>query len=293
MHKQFKKKITFLWELGRYNKPEGALLLFLPCAWGVLLSSEFTIIKLKFLILFFLGAFVMRGAGCTINDIVDVKIDRRVQRTKSRPLASRKISKSTAVSFLIFQLFLGLLVVVNLSTTGIILSFAIIPFVFLYPFTKRFTNFPQVILGLIFNWGILISYYEINNTLDLNVLFIYVFGVLLTIGYDTIYGLQDFADDMKINVKSLSIKIKDEPKKYITYIYTTAVFFLLVSLNLTNFSNILLYLIIIFVVTHFFFQIRNINIKDKIILRKIFLSNVSLGCFLSIIFLFNNLLINL
>ena len=99
MHKQFKKKISFLWKLGRYNKPEGALLLFLPCAWGLFLSGEFTIIKLKFLVLFFIGAFVMRGAGCTINDIVDVKIDRRVQRTKSRPLASRKISKSTAFFF--------------------------------------------------------------------------------------------------------------------------------------------------------------------------------------------------
>ena len=293
MHKQFKKKISFLWKLGRYNKPEGALLLFWPCVWGLFLSSEFTIIKLKFLVLFFIGAFVMRGAGCTINDIVDVKIDRRVQRTKSRPLASRKISKSTAFFFLIFQLFLGLLVVVNLSPTAIFLSFVIIPFVFLYPFTKRFTNFPQIILGLIFNWGILISYYEINNTLDLNVLFIYIFGVLLTIGYDTIYGFQDFADDMKISVKSLSIKIKDEPKKYITYIYTVAVFFLFVSLNLTNFSKILLYLILIFVVTHFFFQIKSINIKDKIVLRKIFLSNVSLGFFLSIIFFFNNLLINL
>ena len=259
MHKQFKKKISFLWKLGRYNKPEGALLLFLPCAWGLFLSGEFTIIKLKFLVLFFIGAFVMRGAGCTINDIVDVKIDRRVQRTKSRPLASRKISKSTAFYFLIFQLFLGLLVVVNLSPTAIFLSFAIIPFVFLYPFTKRFTHFPQVILGLIFNWGILISYYEINNTL----------------------------------VKSLSIKIKDEPKKYITYIYITAVFFLFLSLNLSNFSKILLYLILIFVVTHFFLQIKSINIKDTIVLRKIFLSNVSLGFFLSIIFFFNNLLINL
>ena len=139
----------------------------------------------------------------------------------------------------------------------------------------------------------MISYYEINNTLDLNVFFIYVFGVLLTIGYDTIYGFQDFADDMKINVKSLSIKIKDEPKKYITYIYITAVFFLFLSLNLSNFSKILLYLILIFVVTHFFLQIKSINIKDTIVLRKIFLSNVSLGFFLSIIFFFNNLLINL
>ncbi len=289
MHKQFKKKLSLFWQLGRYHKLEGAFLLFWPCCWGLFLFNDFSLEKIKYLIVFLFGALVMRGAGCTLNDIVDVKVDREVERTKLRPLASKSLSLRMAILFLIFQLLLGLIVVSNLSTIGICLSFFIVPFVFVYPFLKRFSYYPQVLLGLIFNWGIIISYYEINSVLDLKVFLLYIFGVLLTIGYDTIYGFQDFDDDIKINIKSLSIKVHNTPKTFVLIIYAMAIVFLYFSLLLSDFQNIYIIFALSFVIVHFSSQIKKIKIKDKLVLNKIFLSNVYLGLVLSIIFLLNNL----
>lgn len=291
MHKQFKKKLSFYWQLGRYDRPEGALLLFWPCIWGILLSSNFSLVKIQYFFLFLIGSFVMRGAGCTLNDIVDRNIDRKVQRTKSRPLASKKISMRMAIFFLFFQLFLGLFVVLNLSATGIFISFSIIPFILIYPYLKRLTYYPQVLLGLVFNWGILVGYYEINQILDLKVLLLYLFGVLLTIGYDTIYGFQDLRDDIRINIKSLSIKIQNRPKTFLSLFYIGSVIFLYFSLNNSNFNNLMIIAIIFFTVFHFVIQIKNFNTNDNLSLRKIFISNVSLGFVLSILMFINNIII--
>ena len=291
MHKQFKKKLSFYWQLGRYDRPEGALLLFWPCIWGILLSSNFSLVKIQYFFLFLIGSFVMRGAGCTLNDIVDRNIDRKVQRTKSRPLAAKKISMRMAIFFLFFQLFLGLFVVLNLSATGIFISFSIIPFILIYPYLKRLTYYPQVLLGLVFNWGILVGYYEINQILDLKVLLLYLFGVLLTIGYDTIYGFQDLRDDIRINIKSLSIKIQNRPKTFLSLFYIGSVIFLYFSLNNSNFNNLMIIAIIFFTVFHFVIQIKNFNTNDNLSLRKIFISNVSLGFVLSILMFINNIII--
>ena len=291
MHKQFKKKLSFYWQLGRYDRPEGALLLFWPCIWGILLSSNFSLVKIQYFFLFLIGSFVMRGAGCTLNDIVDRNIDRKVQRTKSRPLASKKISMRMAIFFLFFQLFLGLFVVLNLSATGIFISFSIIPFILIYPYLKRLTYYPQVLLGLVFNWGILVGYYEIYQILDLKVLLLYLFGVLLTIGYDTIYGFQDLRDDIRINIKSLSIKIQNRPKTFLSLFYIGSVIFLYFSLNNSNFNNLMIIAIIFFTVFHFVIQIKNFNTNDNLSLRKIFISNVSLGFVLSILMFINNIII--
>lgn len=293
MHKQFRKKLSFYWQLGRYDKPEGALLLFWPCIWGVLLSGNFSSIKIQYFFLFLIGSFVMRGAGCTLNDIIDSNIDRKVQRTKSRPLASKKISIQMAIFFLFFQLFLGLFVVLNLSAIGIFISFLITPFILIYPFLKRLTYYPQILLGLVFNWGILVGYYEINQTLDLKVLLLYLFGVLLTIGYDTIYGFQDLKDDIKINVKSLSIKVRNRPKSFLSLIYIGSLIFLYTSLNISNFNNLVILAVIFFTVYHFMVQIKNFKINDNSLLRKIFMSNVSLGFVLSILMFVNNIIITL
>ena len=293
MHKQFKKKLSLYWQLGRYDRPEGALLLFWPCIWGVLLSSNFSSIKIQYFFLFLIGSFVMRGAGCTINDIIDRNIDRKVQRTKSRPLALQKISMQMAISFLFFQLLLGLFVVLNLSTMGIFISFSIIPFILIYPFLKRFTYYPQALLGLVFNWGILVGYYEINQILDLKAFLLYFFGVLLTIGYDTIYGFQDLKDDIRINIKSLSIKIQNRPKTFLSSIYIGSLICLYFSLNISNFNNLITLAIIIFIIFHFVIQIKNFNTNDNSSLRKIFISNVSLGFVLSILMFINNIIITL
>ena len=275
MHKQFKKKLSFYWQLGRYDRPEGALLLFWPCIWGILLSSNFSLVKIQYFFLFLIGSFVMRGAGCTLNDIVDRNIDRKVQRTKSRPLASKKISMRMAIFFLFFQLFLGLFVVLNLSATGIFISFSIIPFILIYPYLKRLTYYPQVLLGLVFNWGILVGYYEINQILDLKVLLLYLFGVLLTIGYDTIYGFQDLRDDIRINIKSLSIKIQNRPKTFLSLFYIGSVIFLYFSLNNSNFNNLMIIAIIFFTVFHFVIQIKNKQITEINIILNLEKYNIS------------------
>lgn len=198
-----------------------------------------------------------------------------------------------AISFLFFQLLLGLFVVLNLSTMGIFISFSIIPFILIYPFLKRFTYYPQALLGLVFNWGILVGYYEINQILDLKALLLYFFGVLLTIGYDTIYGFQDLKDDIRINIKSLSIKIQNRPKTFLSSIYIGSLIFLYLSLNISNFNNLIILAIIIFIIFHFVIQIKNFNTNDNSSLRKIFISNVSLGFVLSILMFINNIIITL
>ncbi len=288
MYKNLLSKFKYFLLIGRYDKPHGALLLMWPCFWGAAYANDLSLELIKFLFLFFLGSFVMRGAGCTINDIIDVKYDRKVERTKNRPLASKKINKTEAIFFLIFQLILGLLVVVNFSMKVIFLSFAIIPFVFLYPFVKRITFFPQLFLGFIFNWGILIGYFSLNNEFNIGIFYLYFAGVFLTLGYDTIYGFQDINDDRKIGVKSLSIRIKDNYKKSLGLIYTFSwIFFLFSHFSASTIKKeSIIYLILIML--HMIYQIKKLNIKNQIDLKNTFNSNVILGFVIFLGIFFNN-----
>ena len=288
MMKSFFLKLKYLIYTGRYNKPAGAFLLMFPCFWGLAYNINSPIISIKYFILFLIGSFVMRGAGCTINDIVDVDIDQKVARTKNRPLASGKISKKEAFSFLFFQLLVGFLVVINFNFKLILLSFSIIPLVVLYPFFKRITFFPQVVLGIVFNWGILLGYICDNYNFDRGIIYLYLSGIFLTIGYDTIYGYQDFKDDIKIGIKSLSIKTKKFPKISIGIIYILSFFFLITALickkNLVSETYIFLSLIFF----HMFVQIKKINISKNITLMKIFNSNVFLGAIIFFCILTHN-----
>ena len=213
------KKITSYLDLIRFYKPIGFLLLMWPCWFSLsLLKLEINLL-LSWLIIFLMGSFFMRSAGCIINDMVDKEIDKNVYRTASRPLASGKISLTEASILLFILLSLSLLILLQFKFFTMIIGLLSIPFVILYPFAKRFTHFPQIILGLIFSWGILIVAYEFNQKINLNHIVLYVACVFWTIGYDTIYAYQDKVDDIKNSIKSTAVFFDQNGKFFVFICY--------------------------------------------------------------------------
>ena len=288
MFKSLIKKINYLLKLGRYDKPSGSFLLMWPCFWGAMVHINDNILFVKSLLLFLVGSFVMRGAGCCINDFFDKDLDKEVKRTQKRPLASGKLKLIDALLFTIFQLLVGLFVVLQFQSNVIVISFLIMPFVFIYPLLKRFTHFPQVLLGLVFNWGVIIGYLSQNNIFNYNILYLYFGGVFLTIAYDTIYGFQDIDDDKRIGVKSLSILIEKKSTLNLSILY----FISFLSFTLFFFSfydNILknvLYSMIILI--SFIFQVLKFSKNETLI--KIFNSNILFGGLLAILIVARNYL---
>ena len=213
------KKITSYLDLIRFYKPIGFLLLMWPCWFSLsLLKLEINLL-LSWLIIFLMGSFFMRSAGCIINDMVDKEIDKNVDRTALRPLASGNISLTEASILLFILLFLSLLILLQFKFFTMIIGLLSIPFVILYPFAKRFTHFPQIILGLIFSWGILIVAYEFNQKINLNHIVLYVACVFWTIGYDTIYAYQDKEDDIKNSIKSTAVFFDQNGKFFVFICY--------------------------------------------------------------------------
>ena len=199
---------TFI-QLTRLNKPIGFLLLFWPCVWGLTLGYYFnneTILYLKYMILFFFGSVLMRSAGCIFNDIVDKDLDKKVERTKERPIASGKISVSEAFIYIVFLCLIAFLILLQFNLLTIILGMSSMILAFVYPFMKRITYWPQFFLGLTFNWGIIMGWTSITNSISIEPFILYISAIFWTLGYDTIYGLQDIYDDEIIGVKSTSIK---------------------------------------------------------------------------------------
>ena len=213
------KKITSYLDLIRFYKPIGFLLLMWPCWFSLsLLKLEINLL-LSWLIIFLMGSFFMRSAGCIINDMVDKEIDKNVYRTALRPLASGNISLTEASILLFILLSLSLLILLQFKFFTMIIGLLSIPFVILYPFAKRFTHFPQIILGLIFSWGILIVAYEFNQKINLNHIVLYVACVFWTIGYDTVYAYQDKEDDIKNNIKSTAVFFDQNGKFFVFICY--------------------------------------------------------------------------
>lgn len=213
------KKITSYLDLIRLYKPIGFLLLMWPCWFSLsLLKLEINLL-LSWLIIFLIGSFFMRSAGCIINDMVDKEIDKNVYRTALRPLASGNISLTEASILLFILLSLSLLILLQFKFFTMIIGLLSIPFVILYPFAKRFTHFPQIILGLIFSWGILIVAYEFNQKINLNHIVLYVACVFWTIGYDTIYAYQDKEDDIKNSIKSTAVFFDQNGKFFVFICY--------------------------------------------------------------------------
>ena len=274
------KHLNLFIELTRLNKPIGYMLLFWPCVWGLTLVYDFNSeinTYYKYLIFFLLGSILMRSAGCIINDITDKKFDQKVERTKNRPIASEKISIKLALLYALVLCFCAFLILINFNLLTIVLALASMPFAFSYPLMKRFTYWPQLFLGITFNYGLVLAWISINNSISLTPILFYIGAIFWTLGYDTIYGYQDIKDDEIIGIKSTSIKFKNNPKTFLTLCYS----FLLISLiligALMSFSNIF-YLFLIIPFCHlFFYQINFLNINKPEDCLKIFKSNNILG----------------
>ena len=244
MNLDFFKKTKLFLALGRYNYPTGGFLLMWPCFWGVFYRLDFDTNFIKTLILFLVGSFVMRGAGCCINDFFDRDLDRKVSRTKSRPLASKALNSKDAFYFILLQLLIGFLVVINLNAKAIFFSFLIIPVVIVYPLLKRVNNFPQLFLGIAFNWGVLIGFSTQNNYFTSGLIFLFLGGVFLTVAYDTIYAFQDIKEDKKIGIKSFAIVLEKKSKKYIFLIFFLSYLFFTLSLLYLNHLSVFVSLIL-------------------------------------------------
>jgi len=274
------KNLKLFIELTRLDKPIGYMLLFWPCVWGLTLVYDFNSeinTYYKYLIFFLLGSILMRSAGCIINDITDKKFDQKVERTKNRPIASEKISIKLALLYALVLCFCAFLILINFNLLTIVLALASMPFAFSYPLMKRFTYWPQLFLGITFNYGLVLAWISINNSISLTPIMFYIGAIFWTLGYDTIYGYQDIKDDEIIGIKSTSIKFKNNPKTFLTLCYS----FLLISLILIgvlmNFNNIF-YLFLIIPFCHlFFYQINFLNINKPEDCLKIFKSNNVLG----------------
>ena len=273
-------QIKLFIDLIRLKKPIGFMLLFWPCAWGLTLAYDFSSDLNNYffyLILFFLGAVLMRSAGCIVNDILDKEFDKKVLRTKNRPIASDKISIKLAIFYIIFLCFLALLVLLNFNNYTIILALGSMPLAFTYPLMKRFTYWPQLFLGITFNYGLILGWTAIQNEIDLLPVLFYLGAIFWTLGYDTIYGFQDIKDDEIIGLKSASIKFKDNAKSFIFLCYLILCISILVIGYLIN-SNLFFYIFMVLPISHlYFYQIKKFDPKNPIECLKIFKSNNLLG----------------
>ena len=274
------EKLQIFLDLTRLKRPIGYMLLFWPCAWG--LTAGFNFLESKkifffYIILFLLGSILMRSAGCIVNDIIDRNYDKKVQRTKNRPLASGKVSVKTALMYATALCLLAFLVLINFNLLTIFLALISMPLAFTYPLMKRYTYWPQLFLGITFNYGLILGWVSVNNTIDLAPIILYIGAIFWTLGYDTIYGFQDINDDEIIGLKSTSIKFKKNPIIFLNLCYL--IFFL--SLIFTGFImefNKIYFILLIIIFTHLFYiQLKKINFKSSESCLNIFKSNNLLG----------------
>jgi 4-hydroxybenzoate polyprenyltransferase len=211
--------------LMRLDKPAGTWLLLLPCWWGVALAADY-FPNLWYMFLFALGAVVMRGAGCVVNDIYDRKLDGLVERTRSRPLASGEVSLFQALVFLALLLFLGLCILLLFNRVTVVLGALSLLLVFTYPLMKRITWWPQLFLGLTFNWGVLMGGTAMTEAIDFPHLLAYAAGIFWTLGYDTIYAHQDQRDDALIGIKSTALLFGEKSQLWVSAFYVLTLVFL-------------------------------------------------------------------
>jgi len=274
------EQIKLFTEITRLKKPIGYMLLFWPCSWGLTLAYDFSGEKFTYifyLFLFLSGSILMRSAGCIINDIVDRKFDRKVARTKNRPIASGKISVIVGIFYSIILCLIAFFVLIQFNYLTIILAIGSMPLAFIYPYMKRYTYWPQLFLGVTFNYGLILGWSSVENNINIIAILFYFGAIFWTLGFDTIYGFQDLKDDEIIGLKSASIKFKSKPHLFLELCYIT--FF--ISLFLVGWLmqlNKFYYLGLMIVGLHMFFiQIKKLNINDPKNCLKVFKSNNLLG----------------
>jgi 4-hydroxybenzoate polyprenyltransferase len=248
-------------ELTRLNKPIGFMLLFWPCSWGLAYAysiNQNLSLFLHYLLLFFLGSVLMRSAGCIVNDIVDKDFDKKVFRTKRRPIASERISISKSLIYVIMLCLVAFLILLQFNLLTILLGMSSMILAFSYPFMKRFTYWPQLFLGLTFNWGIIMAWTSMNNVISFEIVLLYIAAIFWTLGYDTIYGAQDITDDEVIGLKSTSIKFKKNIKLFVCISYSITIFLLMYLFMEKVGKNMFSFLLLLFAIS-LIYQLINFN----------------------------------
>jgi 4-hydroxybenzoate polyprenyltransferase len=268
--------------LSRFDRPIGSWLLLMPCWWSAALACAMAhdVSRLPLtIVLFFIGAFVMRGAGCTWNDITDRDLDARVERTRSRPLPSGQVSARQALVFMVAQALIGLVVLLQFNRFAIATGIASLLIVAIYPFMKRVTWWPQVFLGLAFSWGALMGFAVIFGRLELTALVLYAGAICWVIGYDTIYAHQDSEDDALIGVKSTARLFGAHTSQALVLFYALAVMLIGVALASAD-VRWPAWLGLAAFAAHLAWQIKRLDISDPLLCKRVFHSNRDAGLLL-------------
>tara|TARA_B100001057_G_scaffold246685_1_gene246996 strand:+ start:45 stop:905 length:861 start_codon:yes stop_codon:yes gene_type:complete len=263
-------------DLTRLNKPIGFMLLFWPCSWGLAFAyneNQNLNLFLYYLVLFFLGSVLMRSAGCIFNDIVDKDFDIKVQRTKNRPIASGKINVIQSLVYVLVLCFIAFLVLIQFNSLTIALGISSMLLAFAYPFMKRITYWPQLFLGITFNWGIIMACTALNNSLNPEIIILYLAAIFWTLGYDTIYGAQDMSDDEIIGLKSTSIKFKKNIKLFVSISYLISIAIVLYLFQNFLGLNFFTFFLITFILSLFYQLIKLKKNKSENYLRLFKLNN--------------------
>ena len=213
------KKFFYVLDLIRFTKPIGFLLLMWPCWFGLAILPINQYELIIWYLLFFLGAFLMRSAGCIINDLIDINIDKKIDRTKNRPLATEKLSRNEAIMVLILFLLPSFAILLQFNFYTIIFGIAILPLIIIYPLMKRYTHWPQLILGLIFNYGIILISINFLNEINMDYIILYIGCIFWTLSYDTIYAYQDRKDDILSNIKSTAVLFNEKGTIFVKFFY--------------------------------------------------------------------------
>ena len=264
----------------RLNKPIGFMLLFWPCAWGLTVAYDFSESKeiyLFYLFLFFAGAILMRSAGCIVNDIADRKYDKKVKRTKNRPIASGQVSVRQGLIYSLFLCLVAFCVLINFNYFTILAAMVSMPLAFTYPLMKRYTYWPQLFLGITFNYGIVLGWTSITSEINIIPIVFYIGAIFWTLGYDTIYGFQDIKDDEIIGLKSTSIKFKKNPKKFLFICYSIFFSSLLTIGYLMELNKYFFVFSVFAFIQLFYLQIKKLNIQNASSCLSAFKSNNFLG----------------
>lgn len=268
--------------LSRLDRPIGAWLLLLPCWWSAALAAgvahDLSRLPLT-IVLFFIGAFAMRGAGCTWNDITDRDLDARVERTRSRPIPAGQVTVTQAFVFLVAQALVGLVVLLQFNRFAIATGIASLVVVAVYPFMKRVTHWPQVVLGLAFSWGALMGFAVVLGRIDAAALALYAGSVAWVIGYDTIYAHQDTEDDALIGIKSTALLFGERTRPALAVFYGLAVVLIGVALHLAS-ARWPAWIGLAAFATHLAWQIARIDIGDSRLCLRLFKSNRDAGLLL-------------
>jgi 4-hydroxybenzoate polyprenyltransferase len=277
-------------KLSRLDRPIGSWLLIIPCWWGVFLSTNVDPMLLSgnslyILIACFIGGLLMRGAGCTWNDITDAKLDAKVLRTKNRPIPAGHVSKYQALLWLVIQCGLALGILMTFNRLAIILGFLSLITVVIYPFTKRFTYWPQFFLGISFNWGILLAYAANSGKLDFFCIGLYVSAIAWTIFYDTIYSFQDIEDDKEVGIKSTGILFEEKPKYLSIFIAIIILLAGFVFYSLSDGDFVQIFILtsgIFFFSLHLMLQLSKLDIRNREGCLETFKSNRTAGLILTV-----------